>query len=300
MRPRRQVPGTTYFITRRTFEGYFRLAPSPETNNILLFNLLRAAEKTGVQIHGFCFMSNHFHLVVTDVEGRLDAFTHCLCLFSAKCLNALLGHRGIIWEPGDLDCRELHTPEDVMEKLIYTICNPTRAHLVRKPVHWPGVKSLPVHFDGEFHFKAKRPRYYFNQKLKTVPKTIAGQLHLPPGFESLDSFRQKLMRKVRERCRDIYAKLRRNGGRFLGKAKIHFDPTKQPEEPILARKPRGYIICSDKVLRSKLVAEYRLFWKLHEEARQKVLAGEQAVEFPYGTNWWHRQCGMPRVETPPG
>ena len=61
-------------ITRRCYQRTFRLRPSDETNHIYLYCLAWAAAKTGVEIHAACVMSNHHHLVLTDVYGTLPDF----------------------------------------------------------------------------------------------------------------------------------------------------------------------------------------------------------------------------------
>ncbi len=42
-------------------------------NDVLLYLLALATRRYPVQVHAFCVLSNHLHLVVTDVEGRLPA-----------------------------------------------------------------------------------------------------------------------------------------------------------------------------------------------------------------------------------
>ena len=58
--PRRRIPGTTYGIAIRCSEQRFFLAPTAETNLVLLFLLACYATKHGILIHGYAFMSNHY------------------------------------------------------------------------------------------------------------------------------------------------------------------------------------------------------------------------------------------------
>ena len=69
--PRRILPGTTYVITRRSHQRIFCLRPSDVTNNIFLNFLAWPAAKTRVEIHAACVMSDHRHIVLTDVHGTL-------------------------------------------------------------------------------------------------------------------------------------------------------------------------------------------------------------------------------------
>ena len=67
--PRQVLPGATYLVTRRCTQRQFLLRPSAQTNAILLYCLARAAGLYGVEVHAYCFLSNHYHLVAA---GRPD------------------------------------------------------------------------------------------------------------------------------------------------------------------------------------------------------------------------------------
>ena len=95
--PRRIVPSTTYMITRRCYQRTRRLRPSPETNQIFLYCLAWAAAKTGVVIHAVCVMSNHHHIVLTDVHGALPDFARELHRTVAKAINAAQGQCENLW-----------------------------------------------------------------------------------------------------------------------------------------------------------------------------------------------------------
>jgi len=55
--PRPVREGTTYMITRRTTQRQFLLRPSALTNQIFLYCLAVAAERTGVLLHAVCVLS---------------------------------------------------------------------------------------------------------------------------------------------------------------------------------------------------------------------------------------------------
>lgn len=305
MKPRRLLAGATYLLTRRTYEGIFRLAPTPEINNILLFCLLHACEQHKIQLHGFCFMSNHFHLVVTDPHRKLSHFMHWLNLYTSKCLNVLHGRRGLLWAPGSFDLQELHRTEDVLEKLVYVICNPTRAELVKKPAQWPGELSLPRHYAEEFKFSARRPEVFFKKDGdekdgEDLPRTVSRGLVIPRGFGSREEFRSRLEEGIRRRCQDIADELLRKGRKFTGRKKLSLDPEERPATAIHERKIRPVITCGDRVMRTELLAGYQVFWELHRGAQKQVQAGARDVMFPEGANWWCEYGGMRMACGPPG
>lgn len=91
------LAGTTYLITKKTNDDMFLLVPSTDVKRILLYALILKALRYGILIHGFCFMSNHFHLVVTDVRGRLPDFMRDFLSDTGKALQIELGEKRQIW-----------------------------------------------------------------------------------------------------------------------------------------------------------------------------------------------------------
>ena len=73
------LPLVTYLVTRRTWQRFFRFPPGdPVVKQIFEYSLAHAASRTGVLVHAWILMSNHFHLVVTDVEGKAPWFFQLL------------------------------------------------------------------------------------------------------------------------------------------------------------------------------------------------------------------------------
>jgi REP element-mobilizing transposase RayT len=89
--PRPVFPNKTYMLTRRCYQRTFRLRPSELTNQIFLYSLARAAIQTGVLIHALCVMSNHIHIVLTDVLGLLPNFARELHRTVAKAVKVFTG-----------------------------------------------------------------------------------------------------------------------------------------------------------------------------------------------------------------
>ena len=109
--PRQILPGTCYLITRRCFQRSLLLRPDATTNQIFEFCLAYASGRFGVEIHAYCAMSNHYHLVLTDVEGRLPEFMHWMNVYIAKMLNARWGRTESFWAPGSYNSVQLGNEE---------------------------------------------------------------------------------------------------------------------------------------------------------------------------------------------
>ena len=61
-------------VTRRILQRQLRLRPEEPINHLLLYMLVVAAEKYGVKIHCFQFLSNHIHVILTYTKKRLPRF----------------------------------------------------------------------------------------------------------------------------------------------------------------------------------------------------------------------------------
>ena len=213
--PRRIVPGATYLLSRRCFGRCFLLRPSKKVNQIFKFCLAMAAARTGVLLHNYCVLSNHYHIVATDVRGNLPVFMHWLNEYVAKCVNAELGRWESFWAPGSYSCVALVDREDVVDKLVYVYTNPVDAGLVGTHEQWPGARSLLADVDGDPKVVC-RPEGFFREK-GPLPETATLLMVSPPAFaragsECLASVHSRIV----EREREIQQRVTQLGRRFLG------------------------------------------------------------------------------------
>ncbi|HYD41879.1 MAG TPA: transposase, partial [Anaeromyxobacter sp.] len=178
--PRRMVNDATYLVTRRCTQREFLLSPSALTNLVFKFVLAAAAARHRILIHAVCVMSDHFHLVVTDRGATLPAFSQLLDGVIAKALNALHGRWENFWAPGSYSAVELLTPEDIVEKVAYTLANPASADLVEHGRQWPGLWSDPRSIGGPGE-RVERPGHYFATDSSLRDFAIF-ELSVPPGF----------------------------------------------------------------------------------------------------------------------
>ena len=67
-RPLRYQPGewSTIFVTGRCIHSRFLLTPSPIVNSLINGILERACKRYAVRLHAMCFMSNHYHLLISS------------------------------------------------------------------------------------------------------------------------------------------------------------------------------------------------------------------------------------------
>ena len=163
VRLRRVLPGRTWFITKKTNDDQFFLRPDGTVDAILLYVLIEKLSKYGLLIHEFVFMSNHFHLVVTDVRGTLPAFMREFLSETGKALKGALNTTRRIWSGDRYGATALLDLDAAERFMTYTRVNPTAAGLTR-PEEWPGLTSARWSFGDTI--EAKRPEGYFDPRTR--------------------------------------------------------------------------------------------------------------------------------------
>jgi len=280
--PRQVLPGTTYLVTRRTFQRQFLLRPSPITNAVFLYVLSVAARRFGVQVHAFCVLSNHFHLVVTDPDARLPAFEQYLDALVARALNASLGRWESFWAPSSYSAVALASPADVLDKIAYVLANPVAAGLVRSGSEWPGLWSAPEAI-GAGAFAAPRPTTFFRPN-GYMPETAQLELMVPAGFESrahfLDGLRQALHALEEKARRELASR----GRGFLGRRRLLAqEPSRRPASGEPRRNTSPRVAARDRWKRIEALSRLAAFLAEYREAWRALRAGARDVVFPAGT-----------------
>jgi putative transposase len=288
--PRPIHPGTTYHITRRCTQQEFLLRPSAITNSILLYMIAVAAERTGVIIHAFCAMSNHLHLVLTDVCGRLPEFEHLLDGVAARALNVALGRSQALWDDDGYIAVVLATPQAVIDATAYVLANPVKAGLVASGREWPGLWSTPELIGGE-PIVAERPRVFF-RKDGLMPASVPLRLEPPPGFAA-DEFRAAVLSALAVHEENARVAVAGSGRRFLGPRRILAQKTTtRPARPAERRKLKPFVATRDKARRLEELERRSEFLARYRAAREAFLRGVRDVVFPAGTYWLRISCGV--------
>lgn len=289
--PRQVLPGTVYLVTRRCTQRQFLLKPCKTTNDVFLYLLAVAARRTGVLVHAFCVLSNHYHLVVTDPGARLPAFHQLLDALAARALNALHGRWENFWDAQSYSAVALASPQDVVEKCAYTLANPVAAALVQRGRDWPGLWSPPERIGGD-PFIVRRPTHFFDPK-GSLPETVTMTLVPPAGFASAEAFRAQVLEALARREQDARRDV---GGCFLGAARVLAQkPTVRPRpgEPRRTLNPR--VAARDKWKRIEVLGRLREFLDGYRAAWRAWCADDPHVRFPAGTYQLRVVHGAPCV-----
>jgi REP element-mobilizing transposase RayT len=285
--PRCVLPHQTYLVTRRCIGRRFLLRPDEALNNVFVYCLGLAATKYGVQVHALSAMSNHYHLVLTDVEGVLPDFMAWLNRQLAKCIKRLRSWDEVVWEPNvSFSAVELSGPTEVLDKVAYTLLNPVSAGLVRSPERWPGALStLGTLRSGVM--EARHPGVWFKDN---APKEVRLALTLPPCFSDRVGYLQALQALLANRLLQVRTELRRQGRGYLGRTRVRKTlVTDQPttKKPKFGRNPM-FSALTRAAWRAS-ASRLRAFRLAYREAYRAWRTGARDVAFPAGT-WWVVRC----------
>ena len=183
--PRMSVPGATYLVTRTTVMSLFLLNPSPAVNNILEYCIAWAAQGRGILLHAVSVESNHFHMVLTDTQGRLSDFMQELNRCAARCLIEHYRRRfpsrrlDAVWTSAQsFSATLLLNANAILDELVYTYTNPVKDGLVRDYRDWPGFNTRPGHW-REPERSVRRPDVYF----KNTPEVLNYRLSAPAQLD---------------------------------------------------------------------------------------------------------------------
>jgi REP element-mobilizing transposase RayT len=269
-------------MTRRCTQRQLLLRPSDASSSLFLFVLAAAARRFGVEVHAFCVLSSHYHLIVTDTCARLPAFGQYLDSLVARATNSILGRWESFWAPSSYSAVALATPADVLDKTAYVLANPAAAGLVRHGRDWPGLWSAPEQI-GAAPLLARRPGEFFRAN-GAMPDAAELALTVPPGFSSAEEFREQLVAALEVREDQAAKDAAARGGGFMGREKILGQkPTSRPAPFEARRKLNPRVAARDKWKRVEVLARLGEFLADYRAAFSARRAGRLDAIFPHGT-----------------
>ena len=279
------IPGATYLVTRTTVMSLFLLTPSRAVNQIMEYCIAWAAHGRGVLIHAVSIESNHFHMIVTDTEGKLSEFMQELNRTAARCLVQHYGERfpsrrlDTVWTNArSFSATLLLTPNAMLDKLVYTLTNPVKDGLVRDYRKWPGFNTRP----GDWlrgKRTVRRPSYYF----KNTPDTLTYDIAPPAALcESLDLAVQTVELHIRQAQDQAAVNLAAQGRGVLGARAVL---ATQPFDAPTTQRPSGNLnphlasggdhdaLSTAKQALKQFRQAYRTAWETFKRTAQAVFPG---------------------------
>jgi putative transposase len=285
-------------VTRRCTQRQFLLKPSALTNQIFAYCLGLGAKMTDVMLHAYVVMSNHWHAILTDPEGRLPEFTEWVHKFAAKCMNAQLGRWENLWSSEHCSDVLLTGPEDVLNKIIYVVTNPVNAELVERAHQWPGLISMPSDYTSG-PVLIEKPDIFFRPD-GTVPESVPLEIVVPPAFGDMppEEFRRLIEREQHREENRVLRKMSKEGRRVMGVKKILAQSvydSPRTNAPHRGLNPR--LAAVNKWRRLETIRRLKSFIIAYRRALEQFKAGVRHIVFPVGTYWMKRfggvACGLP-------
>jgi len=134
--PRCEFPLEAVFhVTARGVDGT-RIVRDRADGLVFLTLLRDGVRRFRLDVHAFCLMPNHVHLVVDARRDRLSAAMHRLLGIHAQRFNRRHGRRGHLF--GDRFWTQLVRSEEHLAATCgYVVHNPVRAGLCGHPGEWP-------------------------------------------------------------------------------------------------------------------------------------------------------------------
>lgn len=281
--PRRVLPGQTLLIGRRCSERRHFLRPSALTRLLFFYLVGVAANRFGVQVHALLVMSNHYHMVITDVHGRYPAFLAFLHKLVAKCLNRHWGRKENLWSSEQTSVVLLTDEASVLDKVAYTLANPACAGLVTSVQDWPGASSW-LGLDGRV-VDTTRPKVFFRAR-GSMPSRSAFRFTVPPAFEALsqDEWRTLVQAEVRRRERAAARKRKRASKRIPGLLRLlTISPFSSPRTEAPRGRLNPQVAGRNQRGRTEALQSRRTWLDAYRSALSRLRAGFTDVLFPAGT-----------------
>jgi len=277
-------------VTCRTIQSRYLLHPSSEFEDITIGVLGRTQELTGMKIHGYSFLSNHFHLLLQpDDAAQLARF---MCLFNSKLAREagkLHDWRDRVW--GRRYRAIVIADEEGAQaaRLKYLLTHGCKEGLVGSPRDWPGatcvrslltgVPAVGTWFDRTREYNARRgglscgPRDFATTH-RVVLSPLPCWQHMEP-----EAYRLLVASIVREIEEETAAEARASGRRPVGAAFVRrLHPHDRPVET--KRSPAPAFHAATRAARETLREAYRAFLGAYRCAADRLAGGDCTAVFP--------------------
>jgi REP element-mobilizing transposase RayT len=139
---RRFEPQTIFFVTSRTIQSRFLMAPSEKTNELIGGILARALRQCQVELFAYVFTSNHFHAMVRAPSAiAMSKFMQRLQSNIAVKVGRLVGWRGRFFARR-YSAEPIVDEGAQVERLSYILAHGVKERLVSRCQDWPGLSCV--------------------------------------------------------------------------------------------------------------------------------------------------------------
>ena len=292
-RPRRVVKGEVLMGTRRCLRRCFLLRPDGITTRMFKYFLARAARLSGVLIHEFQVLSNHYHIVFSDPRGERSVFFRELNSLLARAVNAEFGGWETMFAPGSYNAVVLVDGDTIEQKCLYTLCNAVKDGLVSHPERWEGANSWRMEYGKPEYISRPKSDFFTDKGMRAFEVLVLVRPEALYPELSDKEVRARLRERATERSHAYMKKLRKKGGSVMGMARVRKQPRKSsPHTRAPRRGIRPTVAGANKWARVEALQRNAEFLADHEAARLEFEKGNRDVRFPIGTYLMVKRYGV--------
>ncbi len=290
----RYVPpgGALVEVTCRTLQARFLLRPSPLLCEITLGILGRAQRLSGVAIHAFVFLANHYHLLVSAADAaELAKFVGYLNSNLAREVGRLHAWKEKVWGRRYQAILVSDEEEAQIERLLYLARQGCKEGLVADPLDWPGATSWQAMLDGQVlegtwfdrtaECTAQRKGMEFGARDFASPEAVV-LTPLPAWAHLSEESRRTQMRALLDLARAEAQTIQIETGREPAgrEAVARQDPHGSP--PRSQRSPAPLVHAASREVRRAYREAFRIFTAAYRRAAKALLEGLGTARFPEG------------------
>ena len=281
-------PQTIFFVTSRTIQSRFLMAPSEKTNELIGGILARAVRQCHVELFAYVFTSNHFHLMVRAPSAiAMSKFMQRLQSNIAVKIGRLVGWRGRFFARR-YSAEPIVDEGAQVERLRYILAHGVKEGLVSKCRHWPGLSCIDALLEnGRASFHSWR-NWTLRWKMEVRGERDVGRFSADCPSEAeileLTPLPCWAMLAAAERSRrsaQLVADIEASAPRPAVRSTSHItaqNPLSAPVKTKHTARPKAH--ASTKQLWMEALHRYRRFHAAFRQASRDWLAGVFDVEFP--------------------
>jgi len=281
-------PQTIFFVTSRTIQSRFLMAPSAKANELIGGIIARAVRQCQVELFAYVFTSNHFHLMVRAPSPvAMSEFMQRLQSNIAIKVGRLVGWRGRFFARR-YSAEPIVDEGAEVERLVYILSHGVKERLVSRCEYWPGLSCAGALLEGGRASKHAWRNWTRRWKMQARAEVNVGRFSAdcPSETEVLELTPlpcwAKLAAHERSRLvRDLIAKIDATGTNPTTRETRHIteqDPHGAPAQTKHTPRPKAH--ASTKHRWIEAVRRYRCFLSAFRRASREWMSGAFEVEFP--------------------
>ncbi|NDC36991.1 MAG: hypothetical protein EBZ48_02945 [Proteobacteria bacterium] len=278
-RPLRDRDPSLYrLISIRTDEARLWMIPTRKMEKLIGGIVARYAFFLRIDIYAYCFLTNHYHLLIRAPLGNTDEFCENVNREIARRVNWRNHRIGNFWQRRYDDLTVL-SEEDLLEAYLYIVTNPVKHGLVEHPELWTGLNSYQQCLNERsrtFSFY-----YYSASDPQDVVRKHDLKLTILPQFVDLSAKerRQRIEALIEERTANLIEHRKSQGQGFLGvqgvlatvSGEIPQKVSRSPRPPAYSK--NAALLREARILRRERRERYR-------EISRRYRLGDFLAQFP--------------------